>query len=112
MMFRPLLGLTLAVVAAPAFAAGPETVKPIQAVTQEFGGKYVLAYYTRDDQRCGLVVTTDNDPGPRVRVTLAPEQTATIEDAGGGAMALTCGAAGAQMTVERRPGLLKSASAE
>jgi hypothetical protein len=111
-MFRSLLGLTVLAAAAPALAAGPETVAPIQAVMEDFGGRTVLAYYTRGEDRCDLVLMTNQEPGPRVRVSLAPEQGATIEDVGGGKLAMTCGAGAAQMTVERRPSLLKAASAE
>jgi hypothetical protein len=46
---------------------------------------------------------TDEEPGPRVRVSLAPAQTAAVEDVGGGALGLTCGAEAAQLVVERRP---------
>ena len=112
MMFRPLLGLAALAVAAPAFAAEAETVAPIQAVMQAFGDNHVLAYYTNQAERCDLVVMTGQEPGPRVRVALAPGQTATIEDVSGGAVALTCGPAAARMTVERTPALLKAASAE
>ena len=113
-MFRSLLGLTvLAAAAAPALAAGPaETVAPVQAVTEDFGGRTVLAYYTRGDDRCDLVLMTGQEPGPRVRVSLAPEQAATIEDVGGGKLAMTCGAGAARMTVERTPATLKAATAE
>src|SRR5689334_10016409 len=114
MLFRSLLGLTVlaAAAAAPALAAGPETVAPIQAVAEDFGGKTVLAYYTRDAGSCDLVLMTGQEPGPRVRVSLAPEQAATIEDVAGGKLAMTCGADAAQMTVERTPSRIKAASAE
>jgi hypothetical protein len=55
---------------------------------------------------------TGEAPGPRVRVALAPDETATIEDVSGAAVALTCGPAAARMTVERTPGSIKAASAE
>jgi hypothetical protein len=93
---------TLPLAAKPALALAPEMVAPIQAVSQEFGGKHVLAYYTRGANRCDLVVMTNEEPGPRVRVSLTPEQTATIEDVSGGTLGLTCGAGAVQMTVERR----------
>ena len=91
------------VVAKPALALGPEMAAPIQAVTQGFGDKHVLAYYTRGADRCDLVVMTGEEPGPRVRVSLAPDQAATIEDVGGGALGLTCGAGAAGMIVDRHP---------
>jgi hypothetical protein len=112
MLFRPLLGLAALAVAAPAFAAETETVAPIQAVTQAFGDQQLLAYYTNQAERCDLVAMTGREPGARVRVALAPSETATIEDVSGDAVALTCGPAAARMTVERTPALLKAASAE
>ena len=111
-MFRSLLGLAVLAGATPALAAGPEPVAPIQAVTEDFGGRTVLAYYTGDAGRCDLVLMTGQEPGPRVRVSLAPDQAATIEDVGGGRMSMTCGAAAARMTVERTPSRIKAASAE
>jgi hypothetical protein len=81
----------------------PEAAAPIQAVMQGFGGKTVLAYYTREAGSCVLVVMTGEEPGPRVRVSLAPSETATVEDIGGGALGLTCGAEAARLLVERRP---------
>ena len=110
-MFRSLLGLAVLAAATPALAAGPEPVAPIQAVMEDFGGKKVLAYYTSDAGRCDLVLMTGEEPGPRVRVSLAPDQAATIEDAGGGKVTMACDAA-ARMTVERTPSVLKAASAE
>ena len=80
-----------------------EAAAPIQAVMQDFGGEKVLAYYTREAGRCALVVMTGEEPGPRVRVSLAPSQTATIEDVSGGALGLTCSAEAARLLVERRP---------
>ena len=113
MLFRPLLGLAALAVAAPAFAAETETVAPVQAVMQAFpGGAPVLAYYTAREGRCDLVAMTGEAPGPRVRVALAPGETATIEDVSGGTVALTCGPAAARMTVERTPPSIKAASAE
>ena len=126
-MFRPLLGLAvLAAAAAPALAAGPETVAPIQAVVHEFGHEFgertVQAYYTRGGGgTCELVLMTNQEPGPRVRVSLTPEQAATVEDVDGGRLSMTCGAAAARMTVERTlpsltvertPPLLRAASVE
>ena len=110
-MFRSLLGLAVLAAATPALAAGPEPVAPIQAVMEDFGGKKVLAYYTSDAGRCDLVLMTGEEPGPRVRVSLTPDQAATIEDVAGGKVTMTCGGA-ARMTVERTPPVLKAASAE
>src|SRR5919202_2860984 len=106
-MFRSLLGLAALAAATPALAAGPEPVAPIQAVVEDFGGKKVLAYYTSDAGRCDLVLMTGEEPGPRVRVSLAPDEAATIEDVGGGKLAMTCGTAAVRMTVERTPPVLK-----
>jgi len=89
-----------AIVTVPALAAEPEIAAPIQAVMETFGDKHVLAYYTRGAGRCDVVMMLDEEPGPRVRVSLAPEQAAKIEGLEGDWMALTCGAA-LQMTVER-----------
>jgi hypothetical protein len=110
-MYRSLLGAAFLIAAGPAMAAGPEMVAPIQAVMEDLGGKQVLAYYTRDEGRCDLVLMTGQEPGPRVRVTLAPDQAAAIEDVGGGKLSMTCGAEAAQMRVERSPALLKAADA-
>jgi hypothetical protein len=110
-----LLALTALAAAAPASAGEIETAAPIQAVTHEFGAEFgdrtVLAYYTRGAGTCDAVLMTHQEPGPRVRVSLAPDQVATIEDVGGGALKLTCGAEAAQMLVERTPAPLRAASA-
>ena len=104
---KTLLGAVVAVLATAttAGAAPPalEAAAPIQAVMQDFGGEKVLAYYTREAGRGDLVVMTGEEPGPRVRVSLAPAQTVAVEDVGGGALGLTCGAEAAQLLVERRP---------
>jgi hypothetical protein len=52
------------------------------------------------------------EPGPRLRVSLAPAEAATVEDVSGGSLVLTCGPATAWMTVERRAAAQKTASAE
>jgi hypothetical protein len=96
------LAATLPLATKPALALEVETAAPIQAVVHAFGDRHVLAYYTRGADRCDLVLMTNEEPGPRVRVSLAPEQTATIEDVSGGTLGLTCGAGAVQMTVERR----------
>jgi hypothetical protein len=107
--------LTLTILAAsataPAAAGGIETAAPIHAVTHEFGDRTVLAYYTRGAGTCDAVLMTHQEPGPRVRVSLMPDQVATIEDVGGGALKLTCDVEAAQMLVERMPAPLKAASA-
>jgi hypothetical protein len=100
---RLLLGLTMLAAAAPALAEGIETAAPIQAVVQEFGDRSVLAYYTRGSGTCDMVLMTDQQPGPRVRVSLMPAQAANIEDVSGGVLKLTCGEGAAQMLVERVP---------
>jgi hypothetical protein len=109
-----LLALT-ALAAAPASAGGIETAAPIQAVTHEFGAEFgdrtVLAYYTRGAGTCDAVLMTNQEPGPRVRVSLAPDQVAMVEDVSGGTLKLTCGVEAAQMLVERMPAPLKAASA-
>jgi hypothetical protein len=113
MLLRPILGLTAAVVVTgSAFAGQPESVAPIQAVMQQFGDSHVLAYYTQAGDRCDLVVMTGDEPGARVRVSLAQAESAKIEDVSGGAMSLTCGAGATRMTVDRQPPTLKAASAE
>jgi hypothetical protein len=104
MTIRHLLGLTLLAATAPAWAGEIETVAPIQAVVHEFGDKPVLAYYTRGGAgTCDTVLMTHQEPGPRLRVSLAPDQAATIEDVGGGTLRLTCGFGAAMMVVERTP---------
>ena len=113
MLLRPILGLTAAVVViGSAFAGQPETVAPIQAVMQQFGEQHVLAYYTKAGDRCDVVVMTSDEPGPRVRVSLAQSESAKVEDVSGGAVSLTCGIGAAQMVVDRQLPALKSASAE
>ena len=47
-----------------------------------------------------------------MRVSLVPDQIVTIEDAGGGALKLICGADAAQMLVERQPAPVKAASVQ
>jgi hypothetical protein len=111
MTIRWLLGLTVLAAAAPVWSAEIETAAPIQAVVHEFDGKPVLAYYTRGAGTCDAVLMTHQVPGPRVRVSLVPDQVATIEDVSGGALKLTCGVGAAQMMVERTPAPLNAASA-
>ncbi len=115
-MFRPLLGLTvLAAAAAPAWAGQIEieTAAPIQAVTQAFPNeKGVLAYYTPEAGRCDLVLMMVQELAPRIRVTLAPDQAATVEDVSGGAVKVTCGAGAERLLVERTAPAIKAASAE
>ena len=114
---RPLLALTVlaAAATAPAAAGGIETAAPIQAVTHGFGAgsgdRTVLAYFTRGAGTCDAVLMTHREPGPRVRVSLVPDQVATIEDVGGGALKLTCDVEAARMLVERTPAPLEAASA-
>ena len=110
MTIRHLLGLTLLAATAPAWAGEIETVAPIQAVVHEFGDKPVLAYYTRRAGTCDTVVMTHQEPGPRLHVSLAPDQVATIEDVGGGMLRLTCGFEAGTMVVERTPAPHKAAS--
>ena len=114
MMTRPLLlGLTVLAAAAPAWAGQIETAAPIQAVMQEFPNeKGVLAYYTPEAGRCDLVLMMVQELAPRIRVTLAPDQAATVEDVSGGAVKVTCGAGAERLLVERTPATLKAASAE
>ncbi len=111
MLIRSLLGLTVFAAAVPAWAGEIETAAPIQAVVQEFGERTVQAYYTRGAGTCDAVLMTNQEPGPRVRVSLAPNQVTTIEDVSGGALTLTCGPEATQMLVERSPVLLRAASA-
>ena len=112
MLLRSILGLTAALAAAPAFAGTPETVAPVQAVMQQFGEQHVLAYYTQAGDRCDVVVMTSDEPGPRVRVSLAQSESAKVEDASGGVVSLTCGAGATQMVVDRQLPTLKAASVE
>jgi hypothetical protein len=97
--------------AVPAVPAKPaiESAAPIQAVVHEFGQELgertVQAYYTRSESgTCELMVMTQQEPGPRVRVSLAPTQTATVEDVSGGKLGLTCGLDAAQLIVNRQLG--------
>lgn len=112
---RALLGLGILAAATPAWSGEIETAAPIQVVMHEFGAEFgdrtVLAYYTRGAGTCEAVLMTHEEPGPRVRVSLRPYQTTTIEDVGGGALKLTCGADAARMLVERTPAPLNAASA-
>ena len=103
MMTRPLLGLTVLAAAAPAWAGQIETAAPIQAVTQAFPNeKGVLAYYTPEAGRCDLVMMMVQELAPRIRVSLAPDQAALVEDVGGGSLKVTCGAGAERLLVERR----------
>lgn len=111
MTIRWIFGLGVLALATPAFSAPVETAAPVQAVVQQLGDKPVLAYYTRGNGTCDAVLMTHQEPGPRVRVSLMPDQTATIEDVSGAAIRLTCGMGAAQMIVERKPAELSSANA-
>lgn len=108
---RSLLALTCLAAAVPAWAAEPETAAPIQAVMHSFGDRTVLAYYTRGNGTCDAVLITHQEPGPRVRVSLMPDQAATIEDVSGGGLKLTCGFGAAQLLVERIAAPLAAAQA-
>ena len=82
------------------------------AVAIDFGSGDVLDHL----DELGLttldaVLMTHQEPGPRVRVSLLPAQTATIEDVSGAALHLTCGAGAAEMIIERKPAELDSVSA-
>jgi hypothetical protein len=110
MAIRLLLSLILVAAAAPAWAGETETAGPIQAVIHDFGGRPVLAYFTRGAGTCDAVLMTHQDLGPRVRVRLLPDQAATIEDVSGGTVKLTCGADGSRMVVERTPAPVAAAS--
>ena len=90
------------IVAAPAMAAERQTVTPLQAVMQAVGGSRVMAFYTSEAGRCATTVMPNEEPGPRVRVALAPTTTAIVEGLEGASLALTCGDAAASMTVEHR----------
>jgi hypothetical protein len=79
---------------------------------QPLGSARVLAYYVPVAGRCDTVVMPGEEPGPRLRVSLAPAEAATVEDASDGSLVLTCGPATAWMTVERRAAAQKTASAE
>jgi hypothetical protein len=111
-MTRTILGLALLTAACPAFADEAVRVTPVQAVMQPLGSGRVLAYYVPAAGRCDTVVMPGEEPGPRLRVSLAPAEAATVEDAGGDALVLTCGPATAWMTVERHARAQKTASAE
>lgn len=110
MMLRSLLGVAILAVSVPAMAVA-ETVKPIQAVAHSFGERPVLAYFTRGPNgTCDAVLMTNQEPGPRVRVSLMPSQAATIEDVSGGSVTVTCGALAAEMLVDRRAAPAETAS--
>ena len=111
-MTRTILTLALLAAACPALADEAVRVAPVQAVMQPLGGARVLAYYVPVAGRCDTVVMPGEEPGPRLRVSLAPAETATVEDVGGGSLVLTCGPATAWMTVERHAAAQKTASAE
>ena len=111
-MPRTILALALLTAAAPAFADEAVRAAPAQAVMQPLGAERVLAYYVPAAGRCDTVVMPGEEPGPRLRVSLAPAEAATVEDASDGSLVLTCGPATAWMTVERRAAAQKTASAE
>jgi hypothetical protein len=111
-MIRFFFGVIVLAAAAPAGAGEIETAAPIQAVVHEFGDKPVQAYYTRGAKTCDVVLMTHQELGPRVRVSLLPDQVAAIEDVSGGALKLTCGVDASRMLVERMPAPLKAASVQ
>ena len=111
-MPRTILTLALLTTATPAFADEAVRVAPVQAVMQPLGSGRVLAYYVPVAGRCDTVVMPGEEPGPRLRVSLAPAEAATVEDAGGGSLVLTCGPVAAWMMVERHAPAQETASAE
>jgi hypothetical protein len=111
-MTRTILTLALLAAACPALADEAVRAGPAQAVMRPLGGERVLAYYVPAAGRCDTVVMPGEEPGPRLRVSLAPAEAATVEDAGGGSLVLTCGPAAAWMTVERHAPAQETASAE
>src|SRR4051794_28127531 len=110
-MTRTILTLALLAAACPALADEAVRAGPAQAVMRPLGGERVLAYYVPAAGRCDTVVMPGEEPGPRLRVSLAPAEAATVEDAGGGSLVLTCGPAAAWMTVERHAPAQETASA-
>src|SRR3954454_18207683 len=111
-MTRTILTLALLAAACPALADEAVRAGPAQAVMRPLGGERVLAYYVPSAGRCDTVGMPGEELGPRLRVSLAPAEAATVEDAGGGSLVLTCGPAGAWMTVERHAPTQETASAE
>ncbi len=87
-----------------------ETVRPIQAMSYDLGSKRAVGYFRSVEGKCQLTLmiaeTVDPDQArpasaARVKLALAPGQSAGLDSEEGASMVLTCGAQAATMEVKR-----------
>jgi hypothetical protein len=129
--------LMLGAAATPAAAprvAGAASVAPMAAFVHEIGGRQVVGYYVTEAGACAVTMMLadpagEDAPPPgasRLRMTLEPAATATLDGVAGGRLrltfqpgaaalggvgdrlALTCGGDGRALIVDDRPATLAS----
>ena len=105
-----LIALTLTAAAVPALAEAPTSnlgpVGPREPILVSFGGQRVVAFFAPDRGDCAVSAVTWRDGGAsepyasaRVRVTLEPGQTLSLDGAERQSMALLCGARASTLAV-------------
>ncbi len=99
-------------VASTVFAGGiddQQSMKPMQAVSADFGQRHFVSFFISADRRCDLTVasasrmdenaTTAPDDVQRLRLEVNPASVARIETPNGGALQFACSADASRMTM-------------
>lgn len=88
---------------------GQTRYKPVQGIHREIGMKSMSGYFIRRDGTCqvSLVITEKSDPAfsspqsaTRIRLALAPGETAGLDSGGGRSVNVTCGERAASLIVD------------
>jgi hypothetical protein len=98
--------------ASSAFAGGigdQQTLKPMQAVSADFGQRHYVSFFTSVDRRCDVTVVlaskmdesmkTAQDDVQRLRLVLDPTRLARIETPNGEALQFACSTDASRMTL-------------
>ncbi len=105
-----LLALTLTAAAAPVLTEAPANhlgpVGPREPILVSFGGQRVVAFFAQEHGECAVSAVTWKDgeasapyASARVRVTLEPGQTLSLDGAERQSMGLLCGANASTLAV-------------
>lgn len=107
-----LAAMGLLFVASTAFAGGiddQQTMKPMHAVSTDFGQRHFVSFFTGADRRCDLTVAsasimdenakTAPDDVQRLRLVVNPASFARIETPNGGALEFACATDASRMTM-------------
>ncbi len=99
-------------VAASAFAGiidDRQSMKPMHAISADFGQRHFVSYFTSADRRCDLTVVsatrmgetdkTAPDDIQRLRLVVNPESSARIDTPNGGALQFACSSDASRMTM-------------